>query len=106
MYFIVILCRWKEHPIMPYVEVKDIIDNAKKYNYGVSFFSVYNLELVQGVIEAAEETNSPIVLTPWNDETFAIGMGIIENICKYFCSNTKIPASFHLDHAADMVNTQ
>jgi len=52
------------NPIMPYVEVKDIIDNAKKYNYGVSFFSVYNLELVQGVIEAAEETNSPIVLTP------------------------------------------
>ena len=87
---------------MPYVEVKDIIEHAGKHNYGVSFFSVYDLESVQGVIEAAEETGSPIVLTPWSEETIAIGMGVIENICKQFCANASVPASFHLDHAPDL----
>ena len=87
---------------MPYVEVQDIISHAQKYHYGVSFFSVYDLESTQGVVEAAEESNSPIVLTPWNDETIAIGMGVLENICRYFCAHAKIPASFHLDHAANL----
>jgi len=87
---------------MAYVEVIDILKHARKYKYGVSFFSVYNLESVQGVVEAAEELRSPVVLTPWNDDTIAIGMGVLENICKYFCDNCKIPASFHLDHAVDL----
>ncbi|MCL4378435.1 MAG: class II fructose-bisphosphate aldolase [Actinobacteria bacterium] len=87
---------------MAYVEVIDILKHARKHKYGVSFFSVYDLSSIQGVIEAAEELKSPIVLTPWNDETIAIGIGVLENICKYFCDNCKIPASFHLDHAADL----
>jgi len=87
---------------MPYVEVKDIVDHAVKHNYGVSFFSVYDLESVQGVIEAAEDTGSPVVLTPWSEDTMAIGMGVLESLCGYFCANAAIPASFHLDHAPDI----
>jgi ketose-bisphosphate aldolase len=87
---------------MPYVEVKDIIDHAVKHDYGVSFFSVYDLESVQGVIGAAEETGSPIVLTPWSEDTMAIGMGVLESLCMHFCSNAAVPASFHLDHAPDL----
>jgi ketose-bisphosphate aldolase len=87
---------------MPYVEVKDIIDHAVKRNYGVSFFSVYDLESVQGVTEAAEEAGSPVVLTPWSEETIAVGMGVLEHLCTYFCAKSAVPASFHLDHASDL----
>jgi len=87
---------------MPYVEVKEIVDHAVEHNYGVSFFSVYDLESIQGVIEAAEETFSPIVLTPWSEDTTAIGMGVLESVCMRFCSNAKVPSSFHLDHAPDI----
>jgi fructose-bisphosphate aldolase, class II len=87
---------------MPYVEVKEIVDHAVKHDYGVSFFSVYDLESIQGVIEGAEETGSPIVLTPWSEDTAAIGMGVLESVCMRFCSRAKVPASFHLDHASDI----
>jgi ketose-bisphosphate aldolase len=92
----------KGNSAMPYVEVKDIVDHAVRHDYGVSFFSVYDLESVQGVVEAAEETGSPIVLTPWSEDTIAIGMGVLENMCMRFCSNARVPASFHLDHAPDL----
>jgi ketose-bisphosphate aldolase len=87
---------------MPYVEVKDILTHAQKYHYGVAFFSVYDLESVQGVVKAAEIMCSPIVLTPWNDETLARGFGTLENLCEYFCKNAKVPVSYHLDHAANL----
>ena len=42
--------------------MKNLLADAQKRNYAVGSFSVANMEMVLGVIKAAEETQSPIIL--------------------------------------------
>ena len=45
---------------MPLVNMKTLLKDAQEKNYAVGSFSVANLEMIQGVVKAAEETKSPI----------------------------------------------
>ena len=47
---------------MALVNMKDLLSDARKRNYAVGSFSIANMEMVMGVIKAAEETKSPIIL--------------------------------------------
>ena len=47
---------------MPLVNMKALLADAMEKNYAVGSFSVANIEMIQGVIKAAEETKSPIIL--------------------------------------------
>jgi len=44
------------------VTLQEIIAMAEQGNYCVPAFNVYNVETVMGVIDAAEETNAPVIL--------------------------------------------
>ena len=44
------------------VNMRDLLSDAQKGNYAVGSFSVANMEMVLGVIKAAEELNAPIIL--------------------------------------------
>ena len=47
---------------MPIVTMRQILDEAAKGGYGVGAFNVNNMEQIQAIIEAANETNSPVVI--------------------------------------------
>lgn len=47
---------------MALVTLRQLLDEAAKGNYGVGGFNVNNMEQVQGIMEAAKETNSPVIL--------------------------------------------
>ena len=47
---------------MPLVNMKDLLLDAQKGGYAVGSFSIANMEMILGVIKAAEETKSPIIL--------------------------------------------
>lgn len=47
---------------MPLVSMRQILDEAARGNYGVGAFNVNNLEQVQAIMEAARETNSPVII--------------------------------------------
>ena len=47
---------------MPLVNMKTLLADAEKGGYAVGSFSVANLEMILGVVKAAEETRSPIIL--------------------------------------------
>ena len=47
---------------MALVNMKALLRDAQKGGYAVGSFSVANLEMILGVIKAAEETRSPIIL--------------------------------------------
>ena len=44
------------------VTLKDILADAEERKYGVGLFNMLNLEMARGIIEAAEETRSPLIL--------------------------------------------
>lgn len=80
------------------VNLKEILQDAKSRNYGVGMFNTFGIEMAKGVLEAAEETGSPVifgsaeVLLPCCDletlATFLIPMA----------KKASVPVVVHLDH--------
>ena len=42
--------------------LKEVLGDAKKRKYGVGMFNAVSLEMARGIIEAAEETKSPVII--------------------------------------------
>ncbi len=47
---------------MALISLRQLLDHAAENNYGVAAFNVNNLEQIQAIMEAAKETNSPVIL--------------------------------------------
>jgi fructose-bisphosphate aldolase, class II len=47
---------------MPMVSMRQLLDEAAKGGYGVGAFNVNNMEQIQAIMEAARETESPVIV--------------------------------------------
>ena len=47
---------------MPLVPLRIVLDHAAENNYGVAAFNVNNMEQIQAIMEAAEATDSPVIV--------------------------------------------
>ena len=44
------------------VNMNDVLYDAKKGKYAVGLFNAINMELARGIIRAAEQTGSPVIM--------------------------------------------
>lgn len=47
---------------MPLVPMRVVLDHAAENNYGVAALNVNNMEQIQAIMEAADETDSPVII--------------------------------------------
>src|ERR687891_2888156 len=47
---------------MPLVNLRKVLDHAAANSYGVAAFNVNNMEQIQAIMEAANETESPVIV--------------------------------------------
>src|SRR5450755_3485086 len=47
---------------MPLVSMRQLLDEAAKGGYGVGAFNVNNMEQIQAIMEAAQQTKSPVII--------------------------------------------
>ena len=47
---------------MPLVSMRQVLDEAAKGGYGVGAFNVNNMEQIQAIMKAANETKSPVII--------------------------------------------
>ncbi|HNE26267.1 MAG TPA: ketose-bisphosphate aldolase, partial [Pseudomonadales bacterium] len=47
---------------MALVSLRQLLDHAAEYNYGVPAFNVNNLEQMRAIMEAADKTDSPVIV--------------------------------------------
>jgi fructose-bisphosphate aldolase class II len=47
---------------MALIPLRTLLDHAAENNYGVAAFNVNNMEQIQSIMEAAEETDSPVII--------------------------------------------
>lgn len=79
----------------------EILQDAHEKNYGVGAFNVNNMEIVQAIIEAAEETNSPVILQASQGGIKYAGVEYIAALGKVAAEKAKVPVALHLDHGTD-----
>ena len=47
---------------MPLTAIKDLVSHARNHRYALGYFESWNLESLQGVLDAVEETQSPTII--------------------------------------------
>ena len=47
---------------MALIPLRTLLDHAAENDYGVAAFNVNNMEQIQAIMEAAEETDSPVIV--------------------------------------------
>ena len=80
---------------------KDLLLDAQKNKYAVGAFNVNNMEGIQAIIQAAEETNSPVILQASQGGLKYAGVEYIAALGKLSANKAKVPVALHLDHGAD-----
>lgn len=78
--------------------LNDVLLPAKKGKYAVGLFNAVNLELARGIIEAAEEKNSPVIM---GTAEILFPYGPLEEVSYYLlpmAKKAKVPVVVHLDH--------
>lgn len=87
---------------MSLVNMKDLLLKAQKSDYAVGSFSVANMEMILGVIKAAEETNSPIILQIAEVRLNHSPLELIGPMMLAAAKNAKVPVAVHLDHGTTL----
>ncbi len=80
------------------VNMRDLLSDAQKGNYAVGSFSVANMEMVLGVIKAAEELNAPIILQIAEVRLKQSPLEIIGPLMVAAAKNSRVPVAVHFDH--------
>lgn len=87
---------------MPLVTTKEMFEKSMKEGFGIGAFNVNNMELIQGIVDAAAENNSPVILQA---SSSAIKYARIKYLMKMVEAaveeHPNIPIAIHLDHGPD-----
>ena len=87
---------------MSLVTTKEMFEKAMKEGYAIGAFNVNNMEIVQGIVDAAAEQNSPVILQA---SSSAIKYARINYLMKMVEAaveeHPNIPMAIHLDHGPD-----
>ncbi len=78
--------------------MKDLLLDAQERNYAVGSFSVANMEMVLGVIKAANETRSPIILQIAEVRLNHSPLALIGPLMVAAAEEASVPVAVHLDH--------
>ncbi len=82
------------------VSLKEILAIAEEGGFAVPAFNVYNMETVRGVIYAAEELRSPVIIQCYSRLFTNDDIEFLAPIMKSAAENASVPVCFHLDHGA------
>ena len=86
---------------MAFVSLRQMLDHAAEHGYGVPAFNVNNLEQIQAIMEAAQETDSPVILQASAGARKYAGEAYLRHMVLAAAeSHPDIPVVLHQDHGA------
>jgi fructose-bisphosphate aldolase class II len=84
---------------MPLVSMRQLLDHAAEHGYGIPAFNVNNLEQVQAVMQAADETGAPVILQASAGARKYAGEAFIKHLIQAAVeAYPHIPLVMHQDH--------
>ena len=86
---------------MALISLRQVLDHAAEYGYGVPAFNVNNLEQVHAIMEAAQETQSPVILQASAGARKYAGEPYLRHLVLAAVEmHPDIPVVLHQDHGA------
>lgn len=84
---------------MAIIEMRNMLEKARKEKYAVGAFNCFNIEMVQGIIAAAEEKKYPLILPLAESHIKFSDWELISYIMKNQAAKASVPIALQLDHA-------
>ncbi|HJA02762.1 MAG TPA: class II fructose-1,6-bisphosphate aldolase [Candidatus Gallimonas gallistercoris] len=86
---------------MPLVTTTEMFKKAYAGGYAVGAFNVNDMEMIQAIVEAANELNSPVILQVSAGARKYANPVYLRHLVEAAVETTNIPIAMHLDHGAD-----
>ena len=83
---------------MPLVTTKEMFEKAYNGGYAVGAFNVNNMEIVQGITEAAKDLNAPLILQVSKGARAYANHTYLIKLVEAAVIETGLPIVLHLDH--------
>jgi fructose-bisphosphate aldolase, class II len=92
---------------MPLVPLRVILDHAAEHNYGVAALNVNNMEQIQSIMEAAQETDSPVIIQASRGARKYSQDNYLRHLMLAAAElYPHIPITMHLDHGNSVATCQ
>lgn len=86
---------------MSLVSSTAMLQTARENGYAVGAFNVHTLEMLQAVVEAAEETKSPLIIQTTVGTVKHLGADYLAAAASVAARRSHVPIALHLDHCTD-----
>ena len=86
---------------MPLVTSTEMFKKAYEGHYAVGAFNVNNMEIIQGIVSAAKEENSPLILQVSAGARKYASHIYLMKLVEAAVEDTSLPICLHLDHGED-----
>jgi fructose-bisphosphate aldolase class II len=83
---------------MPLVSTREMFKKAYGGGYAVGAFNVNNMEILQGIVEAASEERAPLILQVSAGARKYARHEYLVKLVEAALQTTDIPIALHLDH--------
>jgi len=92
---------------MALISMRQLLDHAAEHGYGIPAFNINNLEQIQAIMQAAEETDSPVILQGSAGARKYAGEAFLRRMVQAAVEQYPgIPVAMHQDHGASPVVCQ
>jgi len=86
---------------MPLTGPKQMFERAYKEGYAIGAFNVNNMEIIQGIMQAAGDEKAPLILQVSAGARKYAGQNYIVKLIEAALLDTDLPVVLHLDHGQD-----
>ena len=80
------------------VTLREVLKDAQEKKYGVGLFNTVNLEMAKGVLSAAEELNSPVIIGTAEVLLPTAGLEELSYFLLPMARKASVPVVLHYDH--------
>jgi len=92
---------------MPLIPLRTILDHAAEHGYGVAAFNVNNMEQIQAIMAAAQETDSPVIVQASRGARSYSQDLYLRNLMQAAAElHPSIPIVMHQDHGNSVATCQ
>ncbi|MBM3701046.1 MAG: class II fructose-bisphosphate aldolase [Actinobacteria bacterium] len=87
---------------MPIASLKPFLEDARKNKYCLGCFNVFNVETLEGAVEAAVNLQTPVVCAVYEPQLKYSDLETFSNLVKDVSNKVNVPLILHLDHATEI----
>ena len=86
---------------MPLVTTKEMFEKSMDEGFAIGAFNINNMEIIQGIVDAAQKQNSPVILQASSGAIKYARIKYLMKMVEAAVEETNIPIAIHLDHGPD-----